>query len=80
MGDLCLRIARFQDCKRREGRGETALFVWVLTMDKMSTGKQRQLFSRSRCCDGDRGIPDRLCHALHVTIISYHSPGFSGRS
>ncbi|KGO40936.1 hypothetical protein PEX1_085650 [Penicillium expansum] len=73
-------MARFQDCKRREGREETVLFVWVLTIDKTSTDKQRQLFNRSRCGEGGRGIPDRLWHTLHVTINSSHSPSFSGIS
>lgn len=56
------------------------LFVGVLTVDKKSTGKQRQLFNRSTRGEGDREIPDGLWHSLHVTINSSHSPGFSGIS
>jgi hypothetical protein len=33
----------------------------------MSTGKQRQLFNRSRRGEGVCEIPNRLWHALHVT-------------
>ncbi|CAP95332.1 hypothetical protein PCH_Pc21g04350 [Penicillium rubens Wisconsin 54-1255] len=66
--------------ERREGREETAWFVWVLTIDKMSTGKQRPLFNQNRLGDSGHGIPSCLWHALHVMINSSHSPGFSGIS
>ncbi|KGO67649.1 hypothetical protein PITC_064120 [Penicillium italicum] len=68
------------DCKRREGREETVFFVWVLTIDKMSSSKQRQLFNRSKRSEGECGIPGCLWHNLHFTINTSHSPVFSGIS
>ncbi|KOS47550.1 hypothetical protein ACN38_g1509 [Penicillium nordicum] len=72
-----------QDFKAAKGEKEEKRWCYSLGCSQLirsSTGKQRQLFNRSRRGEGDRGIRDRLWHTLHVTINSSHSLVFSGIS